>query len=224
MAEGELGAVFRGLAKNAAETAERMTESIAKVTEQTADIEQRNVAALLESDARAAERIKAAGGTSAVEEAAAGAAPAGPPWRVDDEVVGPARGKGLKPPNHRHTVGGARSGEIKPHNTVILRGNEQAVKDDVRGIAAGNAEWDEAAAVYRISGRAYRVEPQGTVFPVSGAGLVHLDRNEYAALKEIAKADGDPSKVTAFTRNPRFTAHPEAIAKAKAIYDGTYPQ
>jgi hypothetical protein len=221
MAEGELGAVFRGLAKDAAETAERMTASMAKVTEQTADIEEKNVAELVESDARAAERIAAAGGKSEAEKA--GAATSGPPWPVSDDVVGPARGKGLKPPNDRHTVSGARSGEIRPDNTVILRGNEQAVKDDVREIAAGNAEWDNGAAVYRINGRAYRVEQQGTVFPVSGAGLVHLDRNEYAALKEIAQAGGDPSKVIAFTRNPRFTAHPEAIAKAKAIYDGTYP-
>lgn len=49
-----------------------------------------------------------------------------------------------------------------------------------------------------------------------------LDRNEYAALKEIAKADGDPSKVPAFSRDPRFVNNPQVIAKAKAIYDGTY--
>jgi hypothetical protein len=66
------------------------------------------------------------------------------------------------------------------------------------------------------------VEPSGTVFPDSGPGIVKLDRNEYAALTEIAKADGDPAKVPAFQHNPRFVNNPDAIAKAKAIYDGTY--
>jgi hypothetical protein len=51
---------------------------------------------------------------------------------------------------------------------------------------------------------------------------VKLDRNEYAALTEIAKAGGDPAKVPAFQHNPRFVNNPDAIAKAKAIYDGTY--
>jgi hypothetical protein len=62
MADGELAAVFRGLAKDAAETAENITKSVAKVTHDTADIVETNAAKLLESDAKAAERIKAAGG------------------------------------------------------------------------------------------------------------------------------------------------------------------
>ncbi|MEV6846533.1 hypothetical protein [Actinoplanes sp. NPDC051411] len=66
------------------------------------------------------------------------------------------------------------------------------------------------------------MEPGGTVYPDSGPGIVKLDRNEYAALTEIAKAGGDPAKVPAFTRDPRFIHNPDAIARAKAIYDGTY--
>ena len=33
---------------------------------------------------------------------------------------------------------------------------------------------------------------------------------------------GDPAKVPSFQHNPRFVNNPDAIAKAKAIYDGTY--
>jgi hypothetical protein len=224
MAEGELGAVFRALAKDAADAAEKAAKSIAKVTEQTADIEERNVAEIIEADARAADRITAAGKKGTSEAAGAGTrpVPAGPPWPVAEGVDGAARGKTLNPPNARHTVAGARSGMVRPDNSVVLRGNEDAMRDDVAQIAAGNARWNPATNRYEINGRSYGVETSGTVFPDSGPGIVKLDRNEYAALTEIAKAGGDPAKVPAFTHNPRFVNNPEAIAKAKAIYDGTY--
>jgi hypothetical protein len=224
MADGELGAVFRALAKDAAEAAERASESVAKVTEQTANIEERNVSEILEADAKAADRITAAGGKGASETTGVGTrpVPAGPPWPVADGVEGSARGKTLNPPNARHTVAGARSGMVRPNNSVVLRGNEDAMRDDVAQIAAGNARWDKPTNRYEINGRTYGVEPGGTVYPDSGPGIVKLDRNEYAALTQIAKADGDPAKVPAFTRDPRFINNPDAIAKAKAIYDGTY--
>jgi uncharacterized protein YukE len=145
-----------------------------------------------------------------------------PPWPVADGTPGSAHGKSLNPPNARHTVAGAKHGQIKGENSVILKGEESAVQGDVRQIASGKAEWNPQSQRYEINGRSYGVEPSGTVFPDSGPGIVKLDRNEYAALKEIARADGDVSKVPAFSRNPRFTENPEVIAKAKAIYDGTY--
>jgi hypothetical protein len=224
MANGELGAVFRALAKDAAEAAEKAAKSLAKVTEQTADIEERNVAAILEADAKAADRITTAGKKGTPEAAGAGTrpVPAGPPWPVADGVDGAARGKTLNPPNARHTVAGARSGMVRANNSVVLRGNEDAMRDDVAQIAAGNARWDKDASRYEINGRTYGVEPGGTVYPDSGPGIVKLDRNEYAALTEIAKAGGDPARVPAFTYDPRFVSNPDAIAKAKAIYDGTY--
>jgi hypothetical protein len=224
MADGELGAVFRALAKDAAEAAEKAAKSIARVTETTAETEERNVAEMLGTDAKAAEQITAAGKKGTADAAGAGArpVPAGPPWPVAEGVDGAARGKTLNPPNARHTVAGARSGMVRPDNTVVLRGNEDAMGNDVAQIAAGNARWNPATNRYEINGRSYGVEANGTVFPDSGPGLVKLDRNEYAALTEIAKAGGDPAKVPAFQHNPRFTNNPDAIAKAKAIYDGTY--
>lgn len=224
MAEGELGAVFKGLAKDAADAAETISESVAKVSEQAADLEEANLARIFETDAKAADDLAAIGrkGTADGPGTAAGTSLTGPPWRVADDVPGAARGKVLNPPNPRHTVAGARNGMVKPENSVILRGNEQAVRDDVAQIAEGKASWNPQTQRYEINGRSYAVEPSGTVFPDSGPGIVKLDRNEYAALKELARAGGDPSKVPAFTHDPRFTTNPEAIAKAKAIYDGTY--
>jgi hypothetical protein len=222
MTEGDIGAAFKALAEQMAEAMERAVRKVALISEETAGRAEAGGKGLDEADAAAGRRFDeirtkgAAGERAAVEKT-------GPPWPVAGGVVGPARGKDLRPPHNRHTVAGARNGQVRSDNTVILRGNEQAVRDDVREIAAGNAHWDDAAAVYSVNGRTYRVEPQGTVFPVSGPGLVYLDRNEYAALQEIAKAGGDPADVRTFTQNPRFTNNPEAIAKAKAIYDGTYP-
>jgi hypothetical protein len=179
---------------------------------------------MLESDSRAAGSITAAGKKGSEGGLGTGGrpVPAGPPWPVADDVEGAARGKTLNPPNSRHTVAGARSGMVRPDNSVVLRGNEEAMRDDVAQIAAGNAHWNPATNRYEVNGRSYGVEPSGTVYPDSGPGIVKLDRNEYAALTEIAKAGGDPAKVPAFQHNPRFINNPDAIAKAKAIYDGTY--
>jgi hypothetical protein len=123
MADGELDAVFRALAKDAAEAAGHAAESIAKVTEQTADIEERNVSEILDADANAADRMTTAGnrGTSEAAGARTRPVPPGPPWPVADGVEGTARGKTLNPPNARHTLAGARSGMVRPTNSVVLR-------------------------------------------------------------------------------------------------------
>jgi len=225
MGEGEIAAIFRALARDAAETARNISESVAKLTEKTAENEESNLAALLETDARAADKITAAGKNEMPSgQSLEGAGlPAGPPWPVSDGVAGPARGKSLAPPHPRHTIAGARNGQVKRENTVLLRGHEGAFTEDVRQIATGRARFVKELQAYEINGRTYRVEPTGTVFPVSGIGLVNLDRNEYSALREIARANGDPASVAAFTRDPRFVNNPGAIAKAKAIYDGIFP-
>jgi hypothetical protein len=69
MADGELAAVFRALAKDAAQTAENIAKSVAKITEETANITESNAAKLLESDAKAAERITSAGRKGATDAA-----------------------------------------------------------------------------------------------------------------------------------------------------------
>ena len=128
----------------------------------------------------------------------------------------------MKFPNKRHTVGGAGTGQIKEHNTVILRGNENLVRDDIEGISKGRAKLLPDGNTYEINGRRYRVEDTGTVFPVSGPGLVDMDRIEYAALKEIVRNKGDLEKSQALRRDPKFVNNPDKVAKAKQVYDGTY--
>ncbi|MEU3335660.1 hypothetical protein [Streptomyces sp. NPDC006668] len=143
-------------------------------------------------------------------------------WQAGDDVAGPAAGKTLRFPNKRHTVGGAGSGQVKEHNTVILRGNENLVRSDIEGIAKGRAKLLPDGNTYEINGRRYRVEDTGTVFPVSGPGLVDMDRIEYAALKEIVRNKGDLGNSQALRRDPKFVNNPDKVAKAKQVYDGTY--
>ncbi|MFD4693368.1 polymorphic toxin-type HINT domain-containing protein [Streptomyces sp. NPDC058463] len=142
-------------------------------------------------------------------------------FETDPSVKGPAAGKKLKPPHPRHTVAGARNGMVKEKNTVILKGNEADIQNDIKGIAEGKGKLVDNGSAYEINGRKYGVEENGRTFPISGKGLVELDRNEYAALKEIAKAGGKTDS-PALTRNPRFADHPEVVEKAKKVYDGTY--
>jgi hypothetical protein len=218
MAEGELGAVFRGLAKDAATAGRNAAQSIARFTEKTAAIEERNVADLAAADARAVERLRATGrnGIEAGEGASRG------PWPVAEGVAGPAKGKELTAPNKRHTISGAKHGEVKVDNTVALRGHEDLLKEDTLLIAGGCASYDKVTQLYKVNGRTYQVKSTGTVFPVSGPGLVQLSRPEYLALRLIARADGDVGAVRQFQYNPHFSDNPDLIAKAKAIYDGTY--
>ncbi|MFE4688782.1 Hint domain-containing protein [Streptomyces sp. NPDC056749] len=142
-------------------------------------------------------------------------------FETDPGVKGPAAGKKLKPPHPRHTVAGARNGMVKAKNTVILKGREADVQNDIKAIAEGKAKLVDNGSAYEINGRKYGVEGNGRTFPISGKGLVELDRNEYAALKEIARAGGRTDS-PALTRDPRFAQHPEVIEKAKKVYDGTY--
>ncbi|MBL1106902.1 hypothetical protein JK361_20220 [Streptomyces sp. 5-8] len=168
----------------------------------------------------------AAGDAYAMRVSGSGGAATGPgkgPWPVVNGVNGPAAGKSLLPPNPRHTVSGAGSGEIKEVNSVFLRGYERHANQDVADIAAGNATWRAQISRYQINGRTYEVEPSGRVFPDSGEGIVKLDRNEYAALQQIVKAKGDISAAPQLTRAPRFVNNPQAVQKALDIYNGTYP-
>jgi hypothetical protein len=62
---GELAAIFRGLARDAAQVGQRIAMSTAKLAEKTADIEEGNLGRLLKTDQKAADDIAAAGRRSA---------------------------------------------------------------------------------------------------------------------------------------------------------------
>lgn len=64
MADGEVGAVVEGLAKDAAEAGDGIADSIANVSEKAADIEEANLESLEAADAKAGEALEAADSTT----------------------------------------------------------------------------------------------------------------------------------------------------------------
>ena len=141
-------------------------------------------------------------------------------WPASNDVKGPAAGKIIRLPNKRHTISGAKTGEVKKESTLILKGYEKSVAADTRAIAEGKAELLPDGNTYKINGRTYLVKDNGTVFPVDGPGFVQLNGIEYSAFQLILK--GDPKSLKQLEMNPKFKNNPEAVKKATAIFEGTY--
>jgi hypothetical protein len=96
----------------------------------------------------------------------------------------------LNPPNKRHNLNSIRpKSPAKEKNTIVLPGTDVAA--DLAGISEGRGKWISASNMYEINGRSYAVESTGTVFPVSGPGLVNLSRSEYKILRQMIGSDGD---------------------------------
>lgn len=210
---------YQGILKETGEGAEQVARN-------AADDEAENVKGIVKAGERRAGSVPAPrqeGGPDPLfgggaPPAAVHEPPEGPPWPARDDIPGAARGKTLNPPNKRHTVSGVKSGQVKGENSLILRGYEQSVHDDIAGIAAGHADWDPVAQRYTINGRSYGIEPTGTVFPAGGDGIVNLSRNEYAALQQLIKAGGDPDAVPAFSRSPQFLNDRQSVQTALDLY------
>jgi hypothetical protein len=119
-----------------------------------------------------------------------GGASSGTAAQGGGQVQGPAAKIPLKPPNSRHNLDSIRpKNPSKEKNTVVLPGTD--VAGDLADISAGRARWDADNNRYEVNGRTYAVESTGTVFPVSGPGLVNLSRSEYKVLKQLIGSDGD---------------------------------
>ncbi|BCJ52514.1 hypothetical protein Asp14428_39890 [Actinoplanes sp. NBRC 14428] len=106
------------------------------------------------------------------------------------QVQGPAATIPLRPPNSRHNLDSIRpKNPAKDRNAVVLPGTD--VAGDLADISAGRGTWRPEVNRYEVNGRTYAVEASGTVFPVSGPGLVNLSRSEYKVLRQLIGSDGD---------------------------------
>jgi hypothetical protein len=166
------------------------------------------------------------GAQGAVQQAAEAGRPGGstakPPPRqppVDPSVPGPAGKIQLRPPSDRHQLNriGPKN-PAKPENTVILPEARDAVRQDMVDIQQGKARWDPASNSYVTeSGRRYKVESNGTIFPVDGPGFVQMSRPEYKALQALIKFNGDVDAAKAsVSRDPGIP--PESFDKAGQVY------
>jgi hypothetical protein len=138
---------------------------------------------------------------------------------VDPNVRGPAGKVQLRPPNNRHNLNqiGPKS-RPKDKNTVILPDAKRDVQQDLDDIQTGKATWDPATNSYVApSGRRYKVESNGTVFPVDGPGFVQLNRPEYKALQALIAHNGDVEAAKAdASRDPNFPL--DSFDKAGEVY------
>jgi hypothetical protein len=150
MADGEFGAVFRALAKRAAESAERITGRMAGLTHETADAVEDNVRKLKGADANAKARLEAAGRRGATpEDIRAAAASAGGPIKYGVDSYGRAT---LTDANaYTHVIGG--------------KFDNAASEDAYRFL---NGELDRTGAGYdAATGNGVRYYPQDDNLPVT---------------------------------------------------------
>jgi hypothetical protein len=139
--------------------------------------------------------------------------------QVNPNVPGPAGKIALRPPSDRHQLNRVSpKSPAKAENTIILPEARDAVRQDIADIQAGNARWDPASNSYVTdSGRRYKVESNGTVFPVDGPGFVQLNRSEYKALQALIKHNGDAEAAQAsVARDPSIP--PGSFTKAGEVY------
>lgn len=134
-----------------------------------------------------------------------GASAAGSTTGAPQPIRGPAAKIPLKPPNSRHNLNNIRpKNPAKDRNTVVLPGTD--VAGDLADITAGRATWSDKFSRYEVNGRTYAVESTGTVFPVSGPGLVNLSRSQYKVLKQLIGSDGNVDAArNALRRDPSIT-------------------
>jgi hypothetical protein len=150
MADGEFGAVFRALAKRAAESAERITGRMSALTHETADAVEQNVRKLKGADANAKARLEAAGRRGATpEDIKAAAATAGGPIRYGVDSYGRPTLTDAK--DYTHVIGGKFDNVESEEAYNFL-----------------NGELDRTGAGYDpVTGNGVRYYPQDDMKPVS---------------------------------------------------------
>jgi len=157
MAGGEFGAVFRALAKRAAESAERITGRMSAFTHETADAVETNARDLGRSDANAGARLQAAGRRGAnPEDVKAAAATAGNPIRYGVD----SRGR-------------ATLSDTNGFTHVIGETLDNAEAEDAYKFV--NGQLDRSGAGYDpATGNGVRYYPQDDVNPISPKELKEL--------------------------------------------------
>jgi hypothetical protein len=124
----------------------------------------------------------------------------------------------VKAPADRHFYNKIKQTSVaKDVNTVILPSVD--VAGDVEAINAGKAVAGKTAdgvATYTVNGRTYGVEPNGTLYPISGEGLFPLDRGEYKVLSVYRKFLGDTPEANDVLN--KMGATPEQRAAALKVW------
>lgn len=135
----------------------------------------------------------AAGGSNSGGGGLPPAPPPAPPGDGGNGSSKPKKGpsRDVKKPNQRHDLNRIRpKHRAAEKNTVILP--SVPVDNDVEAIRNGDASVEGNG--WRVNGRLYIPEPNGTLIPVDGPGLVRLSRSQFKALRALVEHDGDVQK------------------------------
>lgn len=175
MADGELGAVFRALAKRAAEAAERITGRMSAFTHETAGAVEENARNLARSDANTKARLEAAGRRGAsVEDVKAAAATAGNPIKYGVD----SRGR-------------ATLTDAKGYTHVVGETLDNAEAEDAYNFL--NGQLDRSGAGYDpVTGNGVRYYPQDDRDLISGKSRQRLSDGSM----EISGTTADMIRVT----------------------------
>jgi hypothetical protein len=162
MADGELGAVFRALAKRAAESGERIAGRMSAFTHETADAVEENARNLTRSDANAQARLEAAGRRAAsAEDVKAAAATAGNP--IEYGVDGLGRATLIDAKGYTHVVGETLDNAEAEDAYNFMNGQldrSGAGYDSATGNGARYYPQDDSSP---ISEKTRRILPDGTI-------------------------------------------------------------
>ncbi|MEE4541101.1 hypothetical protein V2S66_03845 [Streptomyces sp. V4-01] len=115
-------------------------------------------------------------------------------------------------PNDRHMLDRIRPKmPRKDANSVVLPHVDVAA--DIDGINAGQAV--RKGNDYEINGRTYRVEG-GHAYPVSGDGIVEMDRGSYRALQLLIQAGGNTPEVALQLQREKID--PAQVSLAEQVF------
>jgi len=129
--------------------------------------------------------------------------PPSPP--IDGVWVREAPAIPITPISRRHELLRMSAGAPpKEANTIVLP--EVDLRSDLEAIRLGKAWYDRRTRRIWVRGRLYEHKPNGTLFPVRGAGFVELDRQTYKVLRVFRRYNGiDPEALHEIGLNPDVT-------------------
>jgi hypothetical protein len=201
MADGELGAVFKGLADDAAKAGENIADSVADVIDKTAETEQANLDEVLATEERNANALSSLGNDEAAAEGdAASADPAG--------GGGFTRPSGTPDPN---ATPSGRPTRIRPQEDADTQRSLQRENESANTLAQHGYDVEQNPTVpgdknpdYKIEGQVFDNYAPTTANPRNIAGWIQTKVDEGQAdriVLNLTDSSVDPARLSAQLRD-----------------------
>jgi Contact-dependent growth inhibition CdiA C-terminal domain len=200
MADGEIGAIVKGVAEDAAKAGEDIAGSVADVIDKTADTEEANLAKVLETEERNADTLSKLGDDEATAEGdAAGADPAG---------GGFTKPSGTPDPN---ATPGGRPTRIRPQDDADTQRSLQRENESATSLARQGYDVEQNPSVpgdknpdYKIEGQVFDNYAPTTGNPRNIASWIQTKVDEGQAdriVLNLTDSSVDPARLSAQLRD-----------------------